>query len=247
MLWRRKHLDRASPNFGGRRGVTSPDMIVVHYTGMETATAAIARLADPEAEVSAHYLIDQDGTRVKMVRPRHRAWHAGLSCWGGVHDVNSHSIGIELVNPGHGARYHPFPEAQMVQLEVLLAYLMKRFSIRPERVVGHACVAPGRKQDPGDKFDWRRLAREGLSIWIDPASLCTERDAELADPARFQEAARRFGYLTPESGAWCNESFAVWEAFRLRFLPQYRGLRPCVAGVAHLEALAEAWPCRLGL
>ncbi|MEM0944549.1 MAG: N-acetylmuramoyl-L-alanine amidase, partial [Pseudomonadota bacterium] len=128
-------------------------MVVLHYTGMESAAAAIARLADPDAEVSAHYVIDQDGTRTKMVRPHHRAWHAGVSRWGEVADVNSHSIGIELVNPGD----QPYPEAQMATLEALLGHLLARFSIQPERVVGHACVAPGRKIDPGPKFDWRRL------------------------------------------------------------------------------------------
>ena len=241
MLWRRTHLDHPSPNFGGRRGVTAPDMVVIHYTGMESAQAAIARLADPDAEVSAHYVIDQNGARTKMVRPRHRAWHAGVSCWGGVHDVNSHSIGIELVNPGT----EPFPEAQMHQLEMLLIYLIKRFRIAPERIVGHACIAPGRKQDPGDRFDWRRLAAAGLSVWRDPGGIDAKAAQIPACPVRFQTAARRFGYLSPDSSMWCSDSLAVWEAFQMRFLPQYRALRPCAEGVAHLEKLAETWPCKL--
>ncbi|MEL6477873.1 MAG: N-acetylmuramoyl-L-alanine amidase [Pseudomonadota bacterium] len=244
MLWQSRHLDHPSPNFGGRRGVTVPDMVVIHYTGMESAEAAIARLSDPEAEVSAHYLIDQDGRRVKMVRPRHRAWHAGVSCWGGVHDVNSHSIGIELVNRGHGGPYEPFPEPQMARLEALLAYLIARFAIPPERVVGHACVAPGRKQDPGDKFDWRRLAAAGLSIWQDPPR-DMPRGAATACARRFQLAARRFGYLCPDGETWCAESLAVWQAFRMRFLPQFPGMAPSEAGVAHLESLATLWPCQL--
>lgn len=247
MLWRRNHLDRPSPNFGGRRGVTKPDMVVIHYTGMESAEAAIARLCDPDAEVSAHYVIDERGERTKMVRPRHRAWHAGVSTWGGVQDVNSHSIGIELVNRGANGPFHPFSEPQMTQLEALLAYLFGRFAIRPERVVGHACIAPGRKVDPGEKFDWRRLAANGYSVWLDPEGFASWENGVEADPARFQIAARKFGYFAPDSGKWCAGSWAVWEAFRMRFLPQYRGAQPSEACVAHLERLADRWPCSLEL
>ncbi|MEM0922700.1 MAG: N-acetylmuramoyl-L-alanine amidase [Pseudomonadota bacterium] len=244
MIWRSRHLDHPSPNYGERRGVTQPDMVVLHYTGMASAEAAIARLCDPEAEVSAHYLIDQDGRRVKLVRPRHRAWHAGVSSWGGVQDVNSHSIGIELVNPGIGGPYTPFPEPQMAQLEALLAHLIERFKIPPERVVGHACVAPGRKQDPGGKFDWRRLARRGLAVWRDPVAEAAEAEAP-ASAARFQRAARRFGYLCPDGESWCAGTLAVWQAFRMRFLPQLGEAAPDAAAVAHLESLAETWPCQL--
>lgn len=246
MLWWRKHLDRPSPNFGGRRGVQTPDMIIIHYTGMETAAAAIERLCDPEAEVSAHYLIDIDGARTKLVRPRHRAWHAGLACWGGVHDVNSHSIGIELVNPGHGTGYLPFAEAQMDHLEALIDHLMARFAIMPERVIGHACIAPTRKHDPGEKFDWRRLALGGRSIWLDPKEAPSPGDTTPADAGRFQSAARSFGFLVPDSGLWCPETLAVWNAFRARFYPQCHDLAPCACGVTHLERLAARWPCRLG-
>ncbi|MBY8974956.1 N-acetylmuramoyl-L-alanine amidase [Rhodobacteraceae bacterium NNCM2] len=244
MAWWDFHVERPSPNFGGRRGVQNPDMIVIHYTGMKTAADALDRLCDPEAEVSAHFMIDLDGTRTKLVRPRYRAWHAGVSSWGGVHDVNSHSIGIELVNPGHGADYAPFPEAQMAHLDALLAHLMRRFAIRPERVVGHACIAPGRKVDPGEKFDWRRLAQQGLSIWIDP-EVPAPADGP-ADAARFQRAARRFGYFVPDNEEWCTETLAVWGAFRDRFYHLCPRGGPTPGGVAHLEKLAERWPCHLG-
>ncbi|MEM7669328.1 MAG: N-acetylmuramoyl-L-alanine amidase [Pseudomonadota bacterium] len=244
MSFWRKHLDRPSPNFGERRGVQTPDMIVLHYTGMETAGAAIDRLCDPAEEVSAHYLIDLDGARTKLVRPRHRAWHAGVSSWGGVHDVNSHSIGIELVNPGHGPSYCPFPEPQMSQLEALLDYLINRFRIAPERVVGHACIAPLRKQDPGPKFDWRRLALSGKAVWLDPERPA-QPEAEPADASRFQDAARRFGFLAPESGSWCTETRAIWRAFQARFLPQCPQLAPCPSGIRHMERLSQEWPCNL--
>ncbi|MHA1108209.1 MAG: N-acetylmuramoyl-L-alanine amidase, partial [Alphaproteobacteria bacterium] len=180
----------SSPNFGPRRGGAAPDMIVLHYTGMDTAGAAIARLTDPASEVSAHYLVDLDGRVVGMVGEDMRAWHAGAASWGGVADVNSRSIGIEIVNPGRVLGYPPFPEPQVAALEALLGDIMARHAIAPERVVGHACVAPGRKGDPGEKFDWRRLARRRLSVWLDPEPAAPGA----ADAARFQSAARRFGY-----------------------------------------------------
>ncbi len=160
-----------SPNHGDRRGGVRPDMVVLHYTGMATVEAALARLCDPVAEVSAHYLIAEDGRCWRLVEEGRRAWHAGVSSWGAVSDVNSHSIGIELANPGHHHGYPPFPEPQMAVLEHLLAGILSRWEIRPGRVVGHSDVAPGRKIDPGEKFDWRRLARQGLAVWpiVDPA------------------------------------------------------------------------------
>ena len=147
-------------------------MVVLHYTGMETAEAALARLCDPQAEVSAHYLIAEHGAVTRMVAEDMRAWHAGLSRWGTITDVNSHSIGIELVNPGHHLGYPPFPEPQMAALEALLSAILDRWDIPPERVVGHEHVAPVRKIDPGEKFDWARLARQNLAAWpiVDPTS-----------------------------------------------------------------------------
>ncbi len=244
MEWWRKYAERRSPNYGERRGVTSPDMIVVHYTGMATAEAALDRLCDPDAEVSAHFLIDLDGTRTKLVHPRYRAWHAGVSCWGSVQDVNSNSIGIELVNPGNGSTYCPFPEPQMAHLEALILHLMHRYAIPPERVLGHQCIAPGRKVDPGPKFDWRRLALRGLSIWVDPD--LEQSPAGPPDAARFQSAARRFGYLIPDHGEWCTETLAVWESYRARFFLICPPGTPSQAGILHLEKLAIRWPCRLG-
>lgn len=160
-----------SPNFTERRGVDCPDMVILHYTGMDTADAARARLCDPAAEVSAHYLISEKGVLVQMVAEDMRAWHAGVARWGNIEDVNSHSIGIELANPGHHLGYPPFPHPQILCLENLLVRVLGRWQIPAERVIGHEQVAPGRKIDPGEKFDWARLARRGLAAWpiIDPA------------------------------------------------------------------------------
>ncbi len=151
-----------SPNHNDRR-LGPPDMVVIHYTGMQNAAAARARLCDPAAEVSAHWLIDLDGTTEALVPEDRRAWHAGVSMWEGETDVNSRSIGIELVNRGHDWGYHPFPEPQMAALEQLLTAILARWPVAARNVVGHEHVAPGRKIDPGEKFDWARLARQGLA------------------------------------------------------------------------------------
>lgn len=154
----------ASPNRDGRGG-RAVDMLVLHYTGMATAEAALERLLDPAAEVSAHYLIDEDGAVVALVAEDERAWHAGRSFWRGAGNVNARSIGVELVNPGHEFGYRPFPEAQMASLEALALGLLARHPIPARNVVGHADVAPRRKQDPGELFDWRRLAAAGIGLW----------------------------------------------------------------------------------
>ena len=152
----RRHL---SPNCGPRRDGLKPTMIVIHYTAMETVAAAIERLCDPEAEVSAHYVIAKDGTLTQLVPEDQRAWHAGVGEWRGQGDINSRSIGIELDNLGT----HPFPEPQMGALEQLLHDIRRRWPIEPENIIGHSDMAPGRKIDPGPRFDWARLARQGLA------------------------------------------------------------------------------------
>lgn len=149
-----------SPNHGERRGTQRPDLVVIHYTGMADFASARARLCDPAAEVSAHWLIDADGTTEALVPEDRRAWHAGAGSWQGRADVNSHSIGIELANPGD----RPFPHPQMSALEALLAAIMSRWAIPPHRVIAHSDMAPDRKVDPGPRFDWERLARQGLAL-----------------------------------------------------------------------------------
>ena len=155
-------IDAPSPNYDARDQAIS--MVVLHYTGMRDAESAIARLRDPAAAVSCHYLIAEDGQILRMVADENRAWHAGLSYWRGVPAVNACSIGIEIVNPGHEFGYRPFTEEQMEALLPLLSGIVTRYRIAPANVVGHSDVAPARKEDPGELFDWARLARHGLAI-----------------------------------------------------------------------------------
>lgn len=200
---------RPSPNFGDRRGGATPDLIVLHYTAMPSCDAALARLCDPAAEVSAHYLIGRDGQVLALVPEEARAWHAGAGAWGDVTDVNSRSVGIELDNDGAS----PFAAPQMNALERLLPAIMARWAIPPERVIAHSDMAPGRKSDPGTRFDWRRLALQGLAVWPDAPDPAPETD----DPARFRDLARTIGYApdTPDE--------ALLAAFRLRFRPGQSG------------------------
>ena len=155
----RAMIDTPSPNYGARPARVSIDLVVLHYTGMPTARSALARLCDPAASVSAHYLIEEAGAIHRLVAEERRAWHAGVASWMGATDINDRAIGIELVNPGHAFGYRSFPDAQMDALEALLATILARHDIPPHRVVGHSDVAPMRKQDPGELFDWQRLAR----------------------------------------------------------------------------------------
>ncbi|WP_081614928.1 N-acetylmuramoyl-L-alanine amidase [Paracoccus sp. N5] len=184
-----------SPNHGDRRG-QAPSLVVLHYTGMADGASARARLCDPEAEVSAHWLVHEDGRVESLVPEDRRAWHAGAGRWRGLDDVNSRSIGIELVNPGD----RPFPEPQMAALEHLLRGIMARWDIGPAGVIAHSDMAPDRKIDPGPRFDWRRLGLQGLAVW----PFAPGADLPLADSLTW------IGYsLGPEALA----------AFRLRFRP----------------------------
>jgi len=156
-----------SPNFDSRDDGAEIDMLVLHYTGMRTAEAALARLCDPAAQVSAHYLINEGGAIHRLVPEAMCAWHAGVSCWRSNTDINGRSIGIELVNPGHEFGYRDFPEPQMQALIGLAEGILDRHPIPARNVVGHSDVAPDRKQDPGELFDWARLASHGIGIWPD--------------------------------------------------------------------------------
>lgn len=235
-------IDVPSPNHGPRRRAAEPDMVVLHYTGMATGAAAVERLCDPIAEVSAHYVLDIDGSVLRLVAEDRRAWHAGAARWGSVEDVNSHSIGIEIVNPGHFGGYPPFPEPQMVALEQVLSGVLERWTIPPERVVSHACVAPARKIDPGEKLDWRRLTGGGLAIWLDPPVAVA---LEAPNAVRFAKAAARIGYDTDvpcDAQDWNEAVRQVWAAAAMRFLREKPGSAPSAAGIVHLEAIAARWP-----
>ena len=210
-------------------------MVVIHYTAMTDAQAALDRLCDPQAEVSAHYLIGADGTLWQMVDEEMRAWHAGAGQWGDVTDVNSRSIGIELDNMGN----HPFSEPQMAALEHLLVDILARRAIPPQRVIGHSDMAPDRKTDPGPRFDWRRLAQQGLSVWPeakprDPGP--KPRDFwDEATLRAFADALRLFGYPVPEGGF---APLVILDAFCARFA----GLRDGPAILAAARDLAQRFP-----
>ncbi len=212
-------LSHPSPNFGERRGGARVELVVLHYTAMPSCAEALERLCDPLAEVSAHYLIDGDGTVLSLVDEAARAWHAGAGEWRGAGDVNSRSIGIELANTGR----EPFAEPQMAALERLLAGVLERHGLGPESVIAHSDMAPERKGDPGSRFDWRRLAVQGLVVWPDltdapppqPSPTGGEGGA-MAEMAGFLADLRAFGY--PEAAPE-----ALLTAFRLRFRPWAAG------------------------
>ncbi len=157
-------ISHPSPNYDARPEAQPIDMVVLHYTGMKSGAAALARLCEETAKVSAHYLIEEDGKIYQMVDEENRAWHAGLSSWGGKHGVNSRSIGIEIVNTGHEWGYTDFLEPQIDAVIALLTDIKARRGIKPSMVLGHSDVAPERKEDPGEKFPWDRLARQGLAV-----------------------------------------------------------------------------------
>lgn len=209
--------DRPSPNFDARAGDGRVDMLIFHYTGMRTAQEALDRLRDPAARVSAHYLIDEDGTATRLVAEGNRAWHAGLSSWRGRSDINSASIGIELVNPGHEFGYRRFPEAQMAALEELARGLLDRHPIPARHVVGHSDIAPLRKQDPGELFDWARLARAGIGLWPDFSDQATTKPPGLR---AIQSHLAAIGYFCPQSGAQDAATTAAILAFQRHFRPR---------------------------
>ncbi len=162
-------VELPSPNVGERPGgASSIDVLMLHYTGMQTAQAAIDRLRDPASQVSSHYVVDEDGTVARLVPEHLRAQHAGVSYWRGVRGLNDTSVGIEIVNPGHEWGYRPFPPAQMAAVRDLCLGILSRHAIPARNVVGHSDVAPNRKQDPGELFDWHGLAADGIGVWPDP-------------------------------------------------------------------------------
>jgi N-acetylmuramoyl-L-alanine amidase len=207
-----------SPNFTPRRHGKPPDMVVLHHTAMQTCEAALERLCAPASEVSAHYVVAENGDTYQLVDEEMRAWHAGAGQWGGTRDVNSHAIGIELANAGPLLDFPPFPERQMAALETLLTSILGRHDIKPQAVIAHSDMAPLRKFDPGVKLDWRRLALAGLSVW-----------PEAGETGDFIQDAQRFGYPTADEAA-------LLAAFRLRF-------RPLVSGP--LDATDRAMMCDL--
>lgn len=230
-----KIIQQPSPNFGARRENALPDMIVLHHTAMETAQAACDRLCDSSTEVSAHYVISECGEIIQLVAENNRAWHAGAGTWAGVSDINSRSIGIELANSGPLHDLPPFSDPQIQALEALLSDIKTRWAIVNERIIGHSDMAPDRKFDPGPKFDWRRLAIGGLSIWPSYVS------HQPVDWETFKTHAKCFGYYA------AKDTKAGWDAvlktFRLRFRPDKVGdLDEVDMGI--ISSLATKWPAQ---
>jgi len=204
-----------SPNFDARRA--PPDMIVLHYTGMISGEAALARLTDPAAKVSAHYLVEEDGRVFSLVPEARRAWHAGVSYWRGERDINAASIGVEIVNPGHEFGYRPFPDRQIDTVIALLNDIRSRWTIPDPRILGHSDVAPGRKSDPGELFPWPRLTAEGHGLWVEPPAA---PGAALADGDEglgvlvLRGALARLGYECPPAGVYDGWMATIVRAFQ---------------------------------
>ncbi|MFE1599950.1 N-acetylmuramoyl-L-alanine amidase [Methylobacterium sp. ID0610] len=210
-----------SPNHGERQRPV--DMLILHYTGMDQASEALLRLANPLAEVSCHYFVFEDGRVVQMVPEGRRAWHAGVSAWEGERDTNSRSIGIEIAHPGHAGGLPPYPEAQIAAVTALAQDILARWPIRADRVLAHSDVAPGRKEDPGEGFPWERLHRAGVGHWVAPAPIRDGRFFAEGDAGQPIEALQAmfalYGYDQPVTGAFDANMRAVVEAFQRHFRP----------------------------
>ncbi|MGQ0484353.1 MAG: N-acetylmuramoyl-L-alanine amidase [Hyphomicrobiales bacterium] len=212
-----------SPNIEPRRGNVRPDMIVLHYTGMDNAAAARDWLCDARSNVSCHYLVDEDGEIAQMVGEEMRAWHAGVSVWEGDTDINSRSIGIEIHNPGHLLGYRDFPAAQMEAVIALCRDIAGRHDVEPRHVLAHSDVAPSRKIDPGEKFDWQRLHAAGIGHWVAPSPLRDGPDLQVGGAgdrvAALQAKLARYGYGIEVTARYDAPTRAVIQAFQRHFRP----------------------------
>jgi N-acetylmuramoyl-L-alanine amidase len=212
---------RPSPNFGERLGGVAPSIIILHYTGMSNAEKACDWLCDERSEVSSHYLIDESGGIIHMVDESKRAWHAGVSSWHDEIDINSASIGIEIHNPGHTAGYPDFPMVQMQAVANLCRQIATRYDIKPQQILAHSDVAPGRKVDPGEKFDWGFLAAQGVGHWVQPAPLSGGSFLQVGDKGdpvfALQAMLKLYGYGVDVNGEYDARTKIVVEAFQRHF------------------------------
>jgi N-acetylmuramoyl-L-alanine amidase len=229
----------ASPNFGVRAGGQPPDCLILHYTGMPTAEAALAVLSDPAGRVSSHYLVLEDGDIFQLVAERWRAWHAGKSYWKGDTDLNSASIGIEIVHPGHdpsSGEMTPYPPRQIAAVIALCSDIVARYPIPPARILAHSDVAPGRKIDPGERFPWGELHRAGIGHFVEPAALTPGNGLQLQDADHavrgLQEALVAYGYGLAVSSVYDEPTKIVVSAFQRHFRPAL------VDGLADASTLA---------
>lgn len=224
-----------SPNFGDRVGQRPPDMIVLHYTGMPTGASALEWLCREESQVSSHYFVHEDGRVDQLVPEARRAWHAGKSYWKGETDINSCSIGIEIANPGHPGGLPDFPEKQIAAVVELCRDCGDRWSIAPERVLAHSDIAPIRKVDPGEKFPWHILHREGVGHWVEPAPIGGGRFFQRGDQGQPVEAIQSmlslYGYGIDVTGEFCEKTEGAVAAFQRHFRQQR------VDGIADISTL----------
>ncbi len=235
-----------SPNFGERSKGRTPDMIVLHYTGMPDVEGALARLCQAGTEVSAHYVVLEDGRVVQCVQESKRAWHAGLSFWAGEEDINSCSIGIEIVNRGHDWGYPDFPLRQVAAVIALCRGIIIRRNVAPHRILAHSDVAPERKQDPGEKFPWRALWDSGVGHWVPPAPITRGEVMKLGadgpEVLALQNSLAQYGYGLTPSGHYDQATAAVVTAFQRHFRPQKVDGIADTSTVATLQALLAGRP-----
>jgi N-acetylmuramoyl-L-alanine amidase len=240
-----------SPNYEARKQGHMPDMILLHYTGMQTGEAALQRLCAPDSQVSSHYVVFEDGRIVQCVPEAFRAWHAGASFWAGETDINSCSIGIEIVNPGHEFGYPNFPLRQTAAvISICRSIITRRGPISADRILGHSDVAPARKQDPGEKFPWDLLSESGIGHWVRPAPLNiagpTIGPGDSGDQVtRLQRVLRGYGYGIEETGSYDEATRGVVIAFQRHFRPARVDGVADASTILTLRALLETRPTPL--
>ncbi len=237
---------RGAPNFEERRNDLAPSLLIMHYTGMESANAALDILCSPESSVSCHYLIDEQGEITQMVAEQHRAWHAGRAHWAGENDINSRSIGIEIVNEGHVLELQPFPDQQIKAVMALSHDILKRHDILPRNIIGHSDIAPARKKDPGEKFPWSRLHENGIGHFVEPLVIEGDGGYGLGDTndeiAKAQRLLTQYGYQIGEDGHFDEISDFVVRAFQRHFRPEKIDGRLDRSTVMTLEKLIATLP-----
>jgi N-acetylmuramoyl-L-alanine amidase len=241
---------RPSPNHSERTDGALPDMIVLHYTGMRDNEAAIRQLCSPASEVSAHYVVLQDGCIVQLIAESRRAWHAGVASWAGETDINSCAIGIEIANPGHEHGYPDFPKRQIAAVTALCRSIFTRYQIPLDRVLAHSDVAPARKQDPGEKFPWKLLADSGIGLWVNPAPVIQTGPIYVlgeTNPAieEIQRLLARYGYGITPTGYFDGTTRDAVAAFQRHFRPIRVDGVVDVSTTATLKALLAARDARL--
>lgn len=243
---RLEHEWVAAVNLSERRDGKRPDILLLHYTGMDSAETALRWLTSAESRVSCHYLVDEAGRIVQMVDEDKRAWHAGRSAWKGEFDINSRSIGIEIVNRDHDDGYADFPDVQIDAVTALAQDIVARHAIAPERVLAHSDVAPGRKRDPGEKFDWQRLHAAGVGHWVEPAPVTGGaflQTGDTGDPvAALQALLAAYGYQIEVDGRFDEETRAVVEAFQRHFRTDKVDGVADQSTIATLKALIDTLP-----